>query len=107
MKAEHRKELQTNALADMLGRTVRNVRGGTAVPWTWIFIVLVIAAGVGIFFWWRGNLARSNSELWVKLDDNTPKSLQELYEQNKDTTQGKAAMLTAVFDRLYSGIRLL
>ena len=107
MKAEHRKELQTNSLADMLGRTVRNVRGGTGMPWTKIIIIAVLVLAVGIFFWVRGNQARNNSELWVKLDENTSKALQQLYTDNKDSDQGKAAMLTLLYEQLYSGVRSL
>jgi hypothetical protein len=107
MKAEHRKELQTNSLADMLGRTVRNVRGGTGVSWTKILVVAALVAAVGVFFWWRSNRARSESELWVKLDDNTPTALQQLYKESGDTTQGKAALLTLAFEELYSGVRML
>lgn len=50
MKAEHRKELQTNSLADLLGRTVRNVRGGTGLSWTKILIALVVVGGIATFF---------------------------------------------------------
>jgi hypothetical protein len=107
MKAEHRKELQTNSLADMLGRTVRNVRGGTGVSWTWIIVFAVLAVAVVIFFWVRNNQARNNSELWVKVDDNTPKTLQQIYNDSKDSNQGKAAMLTLVHEELYSGVKSL
>jgi hypothetical protein len=107
MKAEHRKELQTNSLADMLGRTVRNVRGGTGVSWTWIIVVSVLAVAVVIFFWVRNNQARNNSELWVKLHDNTPRTLQQIYNDNRDSNQGKAAGLTIVYEMLYSGVKSL
>ena len=107
MKAEHRKELQTNSLADMLGRTVRNVRGGTGISWTWILVGVTVAVMIVIFIWWRSNRARSESELWVKLDENTPTALQQLYKESGDTNQGKAALLTLAFEELYSGVRML
>jgi hypothetical protein len=107
MKAEHRKELQTNSLADMLGRTVRNVKGGTGMPWTKIILVVVLLAVVFMFLWWRGNLARTNAEMWVTLDDNTPKKLEQLYVESKDSNQGKAATLMLAFELQYTGVRMV
>ena len=64
MKAEHRKELQTNTLADMLGRTVRNVRGGgTGLSWTKVLIVAVVVVGVLMFFWWKTNQTNRLAEV--------------------------------------------
>ena len=71
MKAEHRKELQTNSLADFLGRTVRNVRGGTGVSWTKILLVLAAVLVVLAVLWYFRNRRRENAELWLKLDTNT------------------------------------
>jgi hypothetical protein len=107
MKAEHRKELQTNSLADMLGRTVRNVRGGSGMPWTKIILVTFLVAVAGIFLWWRGNLSRTNSEMWVTLDNNTRANLGVLYTENRDSNQGKAAFLMLAFEEQYEGVRLV
>jgi hypothetical protein len=109
MKAEHRKELQTNTLADVLGRTVRNVRsGGTGLSWTKIIIIAVLVLGVLLFVWWKRNQANRNAEMWVLLDDNTPKKLEMLGSvDSKDTTQGKAAILTSNFGDLFGTVRLL
>src|SRR5437879_4308515 len=107
MKAEHRKELQTNTLADWLGRTVRGARGGTGVSWPKLGLALAGVLGVVIYFWIKGNIARNNVELWAKLQNNTFKQLAELEKENKETNQGKAASLTLAFGFLNDGVRFL
>jgi hypothetical protein len=107
MKAEHRKELQTNALADLLGRTVRKARSGPGFSWFWTFVILLILA-VGLGYWWiTKNKARENSEAWARLDFNDRKSLEELATDFKDAKQGQAARFTLAFGYLWDGIRVV
>jgi hypothetical protein len=73
MKAEHRKELQTNALADRLGRVVQGFREGFGRPsntslliWGGIIGAIVLVVG------WRvlSNMsAKSRSAEWLQLDE--------------------------------------
>ncbi len=70
MKAEHRHELKTNALADTLGRLMHGLKTGPSrhavLIWSVIGVAVVVAL-VGYYFW---RLDRSNrSELWLKVDD--------------------------------------
>src|ERR1700733_10964809 len=97
MKAEHRKELQTNTLADMLGRTVRKARSGGGLSWFKVFLVLFVGAVVLGFFWVRSNKARENAEAWAKIEYNDGKSLEELVSDLRDTKQGQAARFTIGF----------
>jgi hypothetical protein len=60
-----------------------------------------------MFFWWRTNQANRLAEMWVMLDENSPKKLEMLYTENKDSNQGKAATLTIAFEQLYGAVRLL
>jgi hypothetical protein len=108
MKAEHRKELQTNTLADMLGRGVRNVRATSGVPWLRVGLVFLVLAGVGVFFWLKTNRARANAELWVDLDAGTftlsskGGTLNMLSsDEYKDTNQGKAARFQIAFQMVW------
>jgi hypothetical protein len=69
MKAEHRKELQTNALADRLGRFLQNLKSGknTTSVVVWVFVLL----GLGLFAAWRWHSTASlstTSALWLRLD---------------------------------------
>ena len=107
MKAEHRKELQTNSLADMLGRTVRNVRGGTGLSWTKVIIAGVIIFGLFATWWFFNSRARENQELWMRVEANTDSKLKDVAQEYKDTKQGKAARLTLAHAYLWEGIRML
>jgi hypothetical protein len=107
MKAEHRKELQTNSLADFLGRTVQGARGGTGISWFKVFVVLIVLLAVLLFFWVRSNRTRISAEAWAKIEYGDSKSLAELYSESKDTTQGQAALFTLGYGFLWDGIHQL
>jgi len=109
MKAEHRKELQTNSLADFLGRTVRNVRGGSGVSWTKIIIAAAVVFGIAAVFWVLNNQKRTNAELWMKLQANTLSKLEEMAQDKdlKNTKQGQAARFTVAHEYLWIGIQRL
>jgi len=107
MKAEHRKELQTNSLADFLGRTVRRARSGPQIPWFWLFAAFLVVIVVLGFFWIRRNRALESADAWAKIEYNDRKSLQDLDSEFKDTKQGQAARFTLAYSILWDGIRLL
>jgi tetratricopeptide (TPR) repeat protein len=70
MKAEHRHELKTNALAENLNRLLQGLKTApsrhTIVTWVVIGVIAVIA--LGGYFWWKTE--RDNrSALWLKVDD--------------------------------------
>lgn len=69
MKAEHRKELQTNLLADRMGRLVQGLRTGpsSVTGVGWVIGVLAVLT-VGGWYWAAGNRDHL-SEQWVKLDN--------------------------------------
>jgi hypothetical protein len=68
MKAEHRKELHTNLLADRMGRLVQGMRSGSRPTslGVWIISGLVVAIMVG---WYvaKGSMA-SQAKAWVELN---------------------------------------
>lgn len=68
MKAEHRKELHTNVLADRMGRFMQTVRQrpqGRTV-FIWVAVVVGIIVVVGWYFWSR-TAATRDSEMWKAL----------------------------------------
>lgn len=71
MKAEHRKELQTNALADSVGRLIQNAKAGPSRNGLVVggAIVLLVALVLGWFYYARTNRARL-SELWLKVEES-------------------------------------
>jgi hypothetical protein len=70
MKAEHRKELQTNALADRIGRFFQNLK--TSSPSSSVILWCVLGAvvvGLAVAWWLMGRAnADTQSDIWVNLD---------------------------------------
>lgn len=79
MKAEQRKELETNTLADKVGHAMQRVKGGSrrsAVIYFIVFIALVVALWLGYREW---TLRKQETSLqWLMLDDGSEKHLQQL-----------------------------
>src|SRR5262245_50618170 len=69
MKAEHRKELQTNALADRMGRLLQSFKSRPRRTSLLIWL-LVIGVIVGGFAWWTAGNTRKrlDSDRWKILD---------------------------------------
>jgi len=104
MKAEHRKELHTNLLADRLGRLVHKARTGpkgTPVI-IWVFVGLaVVAIGFWYYFVTAGKSERADQ--WARLDQATSAvmaagdrqafldELDQIIEAGKGTVPGRAA----------------
>jgi tetratricopeptide (TPR) repeat protein len=99
MKAEHRKELQTNILADRMGRLLHGAKSAPKSTSTliWIFIIL----GLGTIVAWRyyAYAVRSDrSALWVSFDATTHEDpitelhdLTNLAENNRGSLAGRTA----------------
>jgi hypothetical protein len=71
--------------------------------------VAVVVLGVAMFFWFKANKARAESELWVDVDAGTLPTLAKLIgDEYKDTNQGKVARFEVAFEFLWNrGIRLI
>jgi hypothetical protein len=70
MKAEHRRELHTNALADRMGRMVQQVKSGPsrrAILWI-VVAVVVVAVWIGLTIYWNNKRATMSS-LWTDVGD--------------------------------------
>ncbi len=69
MKAEHRKELQTNALADRMGRIIQRARQGPSrgTILTVVLVLVVIAAG-GFFLLRRSSYLAREAARWADVD---------------------------------------
>ncbi len=69
MKAEHRKELQTNALADRIGRFFQNMKSGTQSTSLMVWVIAAVVIIVLGTWWYLSRRARdARSDLWVSLD---------------------------------------
>jgi len=109
MKAEERKELQTNSLIRFFGRLKHSARGGlsrkAAVIWGLVILALVVFIG------WRiasGLSEKRNSARWVELDRaSSIDDLDAFIQKNRGTVQAHAARLQQARQNLKDGLSSL
>jgi hypothetical protein len=102
MKAEHRKELQTNVLADRMGRIIQRVktRPSRNTVLTWL---LVIVLGLAVLFWImtsRGRRSQS-ARLWVDFAGGHLANLAELQQKYPTKEPGKLARFQIAWFQLW------
>ena len=68
MKAEHRKELHTNLLADRMGRLVQGMKSGTRSASMSAWIIGLIVVGLAVAWYFAKGSAVSQSKAWVDLN---------------------------------------
>jgi hypothetical protein len=117
MKAEHRKELQTNALADRMGRMVQRMKAPPnrrSVLWILLAVAAVIVF-IGLTFYWN-NQRTITSQLWVELDESRlfyptrdhKLARGDLLGEQKDSKAGIAARFQLAWTILWDrGIKVL
>jgi tetratricopeptide (TPR) repeat protein len=109
MKAEHRKELQTNTLAHTLETTVQRLKEGPSKN-TVIVLVLIGLVAV-LFFTWRyfSRSARENdSARWLQWDELSAPLQLDTFLQDKEaegTSQSRLARFLEARRRLYEGTK--
>jgi hypothetical protein len=90
MKAEHRKELQTNTLADNLGRLLQ---GSRSMSRRTVLIIVAIAVVVVGFWFWRviqANNEATRAALYLDLDLGNVQELREISREGAGTEPSKA-----------------
>lgn len=98
MKAAHRKELQTNALADRVGKLYESVKSGpkSTSAFVWLFVLLALGA-LAAWKYFGSTNPETESARWVSLRQAThdpglmARDLQNLVDSSKTTVQGRAA----------------
>src|SRR5262249_5781223 len=99
MKAQHRRELHTNLLADRMGRLVRNVQSAPKSTSIILWSFVVLAAGTFIIWEYAARSSQgSRSALWARVDialhnpqegtgqlDNAAKQLDNVAKENPGT----------------------
>jgi hypothetical protein len=98
MKAEQRKELETNTLADKMGQTMQRVKAGTRrTVLLYLLGVLLLAIALFIAYRWYATSTAEASEQWLKLYDGAPGHLRYLSAKEGETNAGKAARLQVLW----------
>lgn len=110
MKAEKRHQLQTNVLADSVGRLLQGMKSAprTRSTLVWVFVVLA----VGTIILWRYGVYASlghYSALWSEVDNasrdpqNGPSKLVQIGDENRGTLPGRTARFEVARLYLQSG----
>jgi hypothetical protein len=107
MKAEHRKELQTNALADHLGKWMQALKSGpkpTSLV-VWVFVLLGIGLIVG-WTWYAHKSSEERSQLWLRFDDAASlEELKLLAEKHAGTRVGMLSRFQEARIKLREGLK--
>jgi len=109
MKAEERKALQTNALAQELGKAIDTIKQGPSRS-TMIYLgvgIAIVAVALLARTFWRSSEATSSAR-WLKLDEIVfPEQLASFLEEPdlKETQQGRLARFKEARIKLTQGIR--
>lgn len=104
MKTERRHELQTNELADWLGRGVQLMEDNARMV---LGIIVALAIMLGAYFYLSGSAEGRNTEGWNSYlqarDDNDVNKLNALAQEYQGTSVSAWAQLALADDNLISG----
>lgn len=105
MKAEERKRLETNVLADRMGRLVRDVRRGPSRRGVLIGIAILLVASVVVgYFYLRNVRSRRQAETWQHLYHGSIASLTQgvlSEDPDKKKIQTKCAEMQLAWVQLW------
>ena len=109
MKAEHRKELMTNTLANRLGEAVQTMKEGPSRNTTLVLIGVGLVVILVLVWRYLANSAEeADSARWLRWDElRTPEELQK-FADDKDLqgqTVGRLARLAEARKDLHDGLR--
>jgi hypothetical protein len=108
MKAEHRKELETNALADRVGRAVQGMKQAPQKRTVLWLVLIGIVVVVAVLFYRRAQVRYDeNSKEWLEFADGAAPYLQQLLKQDPQSNQAKAAEYEIVYMQLRETLRSL
>jgi hypothetical protein len=92
MKAEQRKELETNTLADKMGHVMQRAKASPRrTIFTYLFVTAVLVGGSWLGWNYYKGYRASSSEPWVRLYDGSGNFINDLAEKDKESNAGKAA----------------
>jgi predicted negative regulator of RcsB-dependent stress response len=113
MKAQHRKDLQTNVLADRLGRLLRNAKEGPSRQVLVIWGVVLLAAAIGLGWWYfsRHSEQENSAENRDLQEATTRDDYKKIADAHPNTPAGRMARLQLArmslregLEHIYSGL---
>jgi hypothetical protein len=107
MKAQHRRELQTNVLADRVGRLVQGIRQNPKSSATVVWIIIGLIIGTGVIWYFLGSGSGSSSQ-WLQLESaSDPAKLEQIIKENPGTIAARTARFQKSRMELQEGLRTL
>jgi hypothetical protein len=108
MKAEHRKELETNILADRMGRVLRGTKEtSTTAIWYWVVGIGLALLVTFLIMRWFNYSAEISAKNWALLESGEQPALDYLAKLSNQNV-AKAARFQLAFENLWvRGIREL
>jgi tetratricopeptide (TPR) repeat protein len=107
MNAEHRKELETNALADKLGNVVHGLQEGPSRTTIVFASAAALVVVLGLAWYYFAQSARAaDSQRWLQLDAaERPDDLEAVVKEGADLAQGRLARFELARYNFYQGLR--
>jgi hypothetical protein len=92
MKAEHRKALHTNVLADRMGRLVQGMKSGSRPTSVGVWIIGAIVLGIAVAWYFAKSSMAGQSRAWVELNTAGDSStLKRIALENAGTLAARTA----------------
>ena len=108
MKAEHRKELETNVLANSMGKLVEAVRTGPKGSLRIGIVAALVLGALVLGYYLYQSSYTDTSKLWTQLDAaKDPKDLEELAKDNAGTLPARTARFEVARIFLAEGVQNL
>ncbi len=108
MKAQHRKELHTNYLADRMGRLLEGMKAGpksTSSMVAWVLVSLTIGT---VVVWYVAAMNSNRSSQWVKFEEESNQrnlaALAKLADNNPATLPARASVFQIARLSLQEGL---
>jgi hypothetical protein len=103
MKAETRKELETNTLADKMGQAMEKVKGGSPraiLVYILVFFALLVVLWLG--YRWYVTTQDENSRQWMMVYDGAAKHIHDVAKE-KSSNAAKAARFQIAWEHYWEG----
>jgi hypothetical protein len=102
MKAEHRKELETNILADKMGKFISSSHGRPSRGVVFYAVIgLVAALAVFLVYRWYVNSATRLGTAWYLLEDGAPQTIEQMANSTEANAATKAARFQVAYETLW------
>ena len=108
MKAEHRKELHTNVLAQSMKGLVEGFKASPKSTSTILWVLAILGVGTVVVWYFAGGQGSNTAPLWIKLyQDNQLDDLEKIYQENPGTIPGQTARFQQARELLQRGLEAL